>query len=107
MSKTILDEWVVVFRDENNNPAYGCSVPYPEELIKFEEYDFSKGLMFFVGEPIKNTYLFYNVSDVHKLHSIIKNNGWDKVTKVEKQPWGGTTFNLTTIDGTGIKFNQS
>ena len=25
--------------------------------------------------------------------------GWDKITEVAKQPWGGKTCSLTTIDG--------
>lgn len=95
---------VVEARDENNNPVYGSTVPYPKELVELDQYDFSKAIMFLSGEPIQNTYLFYNTKDIQMLHDIITENGWDEVTDIVKQPWGGMTFELTTIDGTGITF---
>ena len=39
------------------------------------------------------------VEGIEKMYDYIISTGWDKITKVEVQPWGGKTCSLTTIDG--------
>ena len=39
------------------------------------------------------------VTGIEKMYEYIIANGWDKITQVETQPWGGKTCSLTTIDG--------
>ena len=43
------------------------------------------------------------VRGIEKMYNYITANGWDKITEVEIQPWGGKTCNLTTVDGYLIK----
>jgi len=33
------------------------------------------------------------------MYDYITSNGWDKITEIVTQPWGGKTCSLTTIDG--------
>ncbi len=36
---------------------------------------------------------------IEKMHAYITSKGWNKITSVKTQPWGGKTCSLTTIDG--------
>lgn len=39
------------------------------------------------------------VIGIEKMHDYIISTGWDNITEVVTQPWGGKTCSLTTIDG--------
>ena len=39
------------------------------------------------------------VQGIEKMHEYITAKGWDKITEIVHQPWGGKTCEITTIDG--------
>lgn len=42
---------------------------------------------------------FMQVKGIEKMHEYITPKGWDKITEIVTQPWGGKTCSVTTIDG--------
>ncbi len=42
---------------------------------------------------------FMQVHGIEKMYEYIISKGWNKITEVVTQPWGGKTCTLTTIDG--------
>ena len=42
---------------------------------------------------------FMQVQEIEKMHEYITSKGWNNITEVVTQPWGGKTCTLTTIDG--------
>ncbi len=38
------------------------------------------------------------VQGIEKMREYIISKGWELVTEVVQQPWGGKTFSITTID---------
>ena len=57
------------------------------------------GMQMFYGTPEPRLISFMQVQGIEKMYEYIVSNGWNKITKVEIQPWGGKTCSLTTIDG--------
>lgn len=53
----------------------------------------------FCGEPKPHTISFMQVIGIERMHDYITSTGWDKITEVVTQHWGGKTCSLTTIDG--------
>ena len=56
-------------------------------------------MQMFYGEPESRLISFMQVKGIERMHDYVVSNGWDKITEVEPQPWGGKTCSLTTIDG--------
>lgn len=57
------------------------------------------GMQMFYGTPGPRQISFMQVQGIEKMYVYIVSNGWDKITKVVTQPWGGKTCSLKTIDG--------
>ena len=57
------------------------------------------GIHMFLGEPTKTMISFMQVQNIEKMYAYVLQSGWDKITEVTTQPWGGKTCTLTTIDG--------
>jgi AraC family transcriptional regulator len=58
----------------------------------------------FKGEPLKMMVGFMMVQGVEQLYHFVKKNGWNEITEVQVQPWGGKTCSVTTIDGSILTF---
>lgn len=49
------------------------------------------GFQLFCGEPDNKVISFMQVSGIERLHEYILSNGWEHITDVITQPWGGKT----------------
>lgn len=90
-------------RDDNNIGTYGCVDNIPMEISGLHIAPFT-GIHMFKGEPIKRMISFMLVSDVQKLYDFVKDNDWNEITEVEKEPWGGKICSVTTVDGSILRF---
>ncbi len=93
----------VVSSDESNNGTYGCVNNIPMEIEALHIAPFT-GIHLFKGEPIKRTVGFMLVTGVDKLYTYVKSHGWNDITEVIEQPWGGKICSVTTIDGSILTF---
>ena len=57
------------------------------------------GFQLFRGEPERRVISFMQVRHIGKMHDYITSNGWDRITEISEQPWGGRTCSVTTLDG--------
>ena len=85
---------------------YGCVFDYPGELIASGLTPF-RGIHLFKGEPSNGVVGFIHVQGLDKFRQYVINNGWDKITKIEPQPWGANECRVTTIDGCVMRFFES
>jgi hypothetical protein len=46
------------------------------------------------------------VQGVEQLYQFVKKNGWNQISEVIEQPWGGKTCSVTTIDGSILTFSN-
>lgn len=90
-------------RDENNVGLYGCVNNISIEFEALHIAPFT-GIHMFKGEPLKVMVGFMMVQGVEQLYQFVKKNGWNQITDVKEQPWGGNTCSITTIDGSILKF---
>lgn len=90
-------------RDENNEGGYGCVNNIPIEIEALHIAPFT-GIHLFKGEPLKTVVAFMRVQGVEQLYQFVKKNGWNHISEVEEQPWGGKTCSVTTIDGSILTF---
>ena len=88
----------IVERDCNGNGCYGVVFDMLPEVELTHLAPFT-GMQMFSGTPEPRMISFMQVSDIQKMYNYITSNGWDKITEVTVQPWGGKTCSLTTIDG--------
>lgn len=88
----------IVERDNNGNGAYGVVFDMLPEIETTHLAPFT-GFQMFCGTPESRVISFMQVQDIKKMHEYITSNGWDKITEVVEQPWGGKTCSLTTLDG--------
>ena len=88
----------IVERDADGNGCYGAVFDMlPEvELVHLAPFT---GFQMFCGEPEQHAISFMQVIGIEKMHEYIISKGWDKITDIVTQPWGGKTCSLTTIDG--------
>lgn len=104
--ETVLGWYVNI--DERNKDGvgtYGCALPIPGELVNMKITTFN-GIHLFYGEPARQTVSFMRVEGVEQLYSFVKKNGWDQITEVKTQNWGGKECEVTTIDGSIMRFFQ-
>lgn len=94
---------VIEERDENNTGLYGCVNNIPIEIEALHIAPFT-GIHMFKGEPIQRMAGFMLVQGVNQLYQFVKKNGWNQITEVKVQPWGGKTCSVTTIDGSTLTF---
>jgi len=92
-------------KNEDGKGVYGCLLPMPDELVNLKVAAFN-GIHMFYGEPYKQTISFIRVDNIKNLHDYVKKNGWQHITDISTQPWGGKECAVTTIDGSIIRFFQ-
>lgn len=99
--------WYVNIDERNADGVggYGCALPIPGELVNMKITNFN-GLHLFFGEPTNQTVAFMRVEGVDALYSFVKKNGWEQITEVKAQHWGGKECDVTTIDGSVMRFFQ-
>lgn len=85
-------------KDETGAGCYGVVYEMPRELWESHLAPFT-GIHLFRGEPVKNKISFMQVNDIEKMREYVISNGWDKITEITKQPWGGKVCEITTADG--------
>ena len=96
----------IAARDENGKGAYGCVFDYPGELIVAHLTPF-RGIHMFQGEPTKGVVGFLLVQGIDRLHQFVKANGWDQITDIFEQPWGARECQVTTPDGSVLRFFET
>lgn len=92
-------------RNADGDGIYGCALPIPGELVNMKITTFN-GIHMFFGEPAKRTVAFMRVEGIEALYAYIKKNGWEQVTEVKTQHWGGKECDVTTVDGSVMRFFQ-
>lgn len=90
-------------RNELNEGTYGCVNNIPIEIESLHIAPFT-GIHMFKGEPIKQMVGFMLVQGVEQLHAFVRSRGWNEISDIETQPWGGKTCSVTTIDGSILTF---
>ena len=96
----------IILDEDSNEVTYSCVFDYPGELIVSGLTPF-RGIHLFKGEPIQGVVGFILVQGLDKLHKLVKDNGWAKITDIEPQPWGAMECSVTTIDGSIIRFFET
>lgn len=92
----------IVERDEKGKGCYGAVFEILPEVEITHLAPFT-GIHMFYGEPEKGVISFMQVQGIEKMHEYITSKGWDKITDIVIQPWGGKTCELTTVDGYTIR----
>lgn len=90
-------------KNEEGRGEYGCLLPMPGELVNLNITVFN-GIHMFYGEPSRQTVSFIRIDNISNLHAYVKKNGWQHITDIETQPWGGKECAVTTIDGSVMRF---
>lgn len=90
-------------RNKDNIGDYGCVNSIPLEIEALHIAPFT-GIHLFKGEPIKRVIGFMLVSNVQELYNHVKKSGWKLITEIVKEPWGGNTCEVTTLDGSVLRF---
>ena len=62
------------------------------------------GIHLFYGEPIKQMVGFMLVQGIEQLHDFVKKQGWNDISEIQNQPWGGKECSVKTIDGSILTF---
>ncbi|MDE6442633.1 MAG: hypothetical protein K2L12_07790 [Clostridia bacterium] len=88
----------VVEKDDKGNALYGVVFDILPEIEITHLAPFT-GFQVFRGKPEHCVISFMQVQNIDKMYAYIISKGWDKITKVKTQPWGGKTCSITTIDG--------
>ncbi len=86
---------------ERNNDGKGCYGVVFDMLPEVEHVHLAPftGIHMFYGQPEERVISFMQVKEIEKMYNYITSNGWNKITEIITQPWGGKTCSLTTIDG--------
>lgn len=90
-------------RDENDAGTYGCVCNIPIEIQALHIAPFT-GLHLFMGEPQQMMVAFMLVQGIEQLYQFVKKKGWNQITEIKEEPWGGKTCSVTTIDGSILTF---
>ncbi len=90
-------------RNERNEGTYGCVNNIPIEIEALHIAPFT-GIHLFYGDPIKQMVGFMLVQGIEQLRNYVKKQGWNEISEVEVQAWGGKTCSVTTIDGSILTF---
>lgn len=88
----------IVERDNAGKGCYGVVFDMLPEIECTHLAPFT-GMQMFKGEPEPRVISFMQVQGIEKMYEYITSKGWDKITEIIIQPWGGKTCSLTTIDG--------
>jgi AraC family transcriptional regulator len=90
-------------RNEDGVGLYGCLYNIPTEIEKLGITPFT-GIHMFYGEPKGEMVSFMRVKGINELYSYVKNNGWDKITEIDQEPWGAKVCTITTPEGYDLRF---
>ena len=90
-------------RDDKGTGVYGCVLPLPGEIHNMTLVPFN-GFHMFCGEPTNRSVGFMRVDSIDNLHAFVQKNGWEQISEIETQHWGGRECDVTTIDGSLIRF---
>ena len=90
-------------RDENGQGTYGCLNNIPIEIEALHIAPFT-GIHMFKGESLPIVVGFMLVQGIEQLYCFVKNSGWNQITEVISEPWGGKSCQVTTIDGSILRF---
>lgn len=90
-------------RDNSGKGLYGCMYDTPHEYENLHLAPFT-GLHLFVGKSHTQIIAFMKVSGIDNLHELVIKNGWEQISAVKQEPWGGKTCIVTTIDGYQLRF---
>jgi len=85
---------------------YGCVFDYPGELIVSGLTPF-RGIHLFTGEPSKGVIGFIHVQGLEQFRKFVLANGWSQITEIEPQHWGANECQVTTIDGSILRFFEN
>ncbi len=88
----------IVERDGEGKGCYGVVFDMLPEVEIVQLAPFT-GFQMFCGEPEPCAISFMQVKGIEKMYEYITSKGWDKITEIVTQPWGGKTCSVTTIDG--------
>ena len=88
----------IVEKDDNGVGRYGVVFDMLPEVEATGLAPFT-GFQMFFGEPEKRVISFMQVRSIDKMREYVIANGWESITQIITQPWGGKTCELTTIDG--------
>ena len=88
----------IVERDSDGNGCYGVVFDMLPEIELTHLAPFT-GMQMFRGQPEPGLISFMQVKGIEKMYNYIISNGWNEITEVITQPWGGKTCSLTTVDG--------
>ena len=88
----------IVERDCEGKGCYGVVFDMLPEVEVVSLAPFT-GFQMFCGEPEPRAISFMQVKGIEKMHEYITSKGWDKITEIVTQAWGGKTCSVTTIDG--------
>jgi AraC family transcriptional regulator len=90
-------------RDEKGLGTYGCVSNIPIEIEVLHITPFT-GMHMFQGESQKMIVGFMLIQGVEQLYSFVKKSGWENISEVITELWGAKTCEVTTIDGSILKF---
>lgn len=88
----------IVEKDDSGNGTYGVVFDMLPEIESTHLAPFT-GFQLFYGTPESRVISFMQVQNIRKMHEYVISNGWEKITEIAEQPWGGKTCSLTTLDG--------
>ncbi len=90
-------------RDEDDIGTYGCVSNIPIEIEVLHIAPFT-GIHMFKGDALSIMVGFMLVQGIEQLYEFVKKSGWNQITEIVTEPWGGKTCEVTTIDGSILKF---
>lgn len=88
----------IVERDVHGSGTYGVVFDMLPEIESTHLAPFT-GFQLFYGTPENRVLSFMQVQNIKKMREYILSNGWENITEITAQPWGGKTCSLTTLDG--------
>lgn len=92
----------IVERDSLGRGQYGVVFDIPPEVEATHLSPFT-GFQMFAGESMGGEISFMQVQGIDNLYKYITGKGWNDITPVEVQPWGGKVCRVTTVDGYVIR----
>ena len=94
----------ISYRTPKNNKKAQFSGFFKISLFVFLSSRKNHGKFTFKGEPINKTIGFMKVEGIDKLYEHVSSRGWRRISDVVSEPWGGKTCEITTIDGSMLRF---
>lgn len=96
-------EGIIDVRNESGQGVYGYlktrgSPSSPQNRSPY--------LQLMIGESMEIVVAFIKVWGVHNLHRRLTDKGWEQVTPVIRTGWGADLFEMTTCDGSIIRFYE-